>query len=174
MKFRRANRLRGCEQHRREPTENIDQDISADQPGSSRAAGLITERDAGKQTSTGEPEDCSAGDATGLWRRKTNHRNEAAGGISAAAVPTRCRSQTAAVQFRFYCLSDFIAGTGDERNVCSSLHEIADGFTPRSPAHPKGGVGGVEPSTAWTGSQYGGEVAESEYSGCKFSRNANF
>lgn len=36
------------------PTANIDKDIRADQSGSTRAAGLITERDAGKQTLTGE------------------------------------------------------------------------------------------------------------------------
>lgn len=39
---------------RRGPTANIDKDIRADRSGSAQAAGLITERDAGKQTPSGE------------------------------------------------------------------------------------------------------------------------
>lgn len=54
---RRANNLYECEQlqeRHRGPAANIDKDIRADQAGSTRAAGLITERDAGKQTLTRE------------------------------------------------------------------------------------------------------------------------
>lgn len=51
----RANRRYECEQQRRRgPTANIDKDIRADRSGSTRAAGLIAERDAGKQTPSGE------------------------------------------------------------------------------------------------------------------------
>lgn len=57
VKLCRTNRRYECEQpqqRRRGPTANIDKDIRADQAGSTRAPGLITERDAGKQTPTGE------------------------------------------------------------------------------------------------------------------------
>lgn len=49
----RTNRRYECEQpqqRRRGPTANIDKDIRGDRSGSTQAAGLITERDAGKQT----------------------------------------------------------------------------------------------------------------------------
>lgn len=52
-----TNNLYECEQlqeRHRGPAANIDKDIRADQAGSTRAAGLITERDAGKQTLTRE------------------------------------------------------------------------------------------------------------------------
>lgn len=52
-----TNNLYECEQLQERhggPTANIDKDIRADQAGSTRAAGLITERDAGKQTLTRE------------------------------------------------------------------------------------------------------------------------
>lgn len=55
MSLWRANRRYECEQQRRRgPTANIDKDIRADRSGSTRAAGLIAERDAGKQTPSGE------------------------------------------------------------------------------------------------------------------------
>lgn len=82
VKSQRANRRYECEpppRCRRGPTANIDKDIRGDRCGSSWAAGLITESDAGKQTPT-------AGEAAAAWLQEDDSggriKGRTAGGIS--------------------------------------------------------------------------------------------